>query len=265
MIYENSVGEAYYEVFGPKDAPTVMFSHGVAMDHRTFMQQVHALQDRYRVIVWDMPFHGKSPAFSSSFPYSDTCGDMMMGILDELQIEKAVLAGLSLGSLVIQKVADRYPERVAASIHISGASLYPHYSRAFKMCKPFVPLMHLLPSGWLNQTFANHKALTPDTRKYLAETMAKTGKSALVHLMNAMLDDMVQGLSEEICHPMLIMYGDHDLKILQNLSRMWHEKNRHSILFQIAQAHHILNQDNPQECNRHIIRFLDTLQEDGII
>ena len=265
MMYQCDVGEAYYEVFGPEEAPAVMFSHGVAMDHRTFMPQIQALQDQYRVIVWDMPYHGKSPAVSRSLPYSNTCGDMMMGILDELRVEKAVLAGLSLGSLVIQKAADRYPERVAASIHISGASLYPRYAQAFKICKPFMPLMHLLPSGWLNRTFARHKALTEDTQEYLTETMARTGKPALVHLMNAMLDDMVQGLCGEITHPLLILVGDHDLTVLQNLSRRWHKQSQHSILAQVPQAHHILNQDNPQECNRHITAFLQMLRKEDVI
>lgn len=36
MFYENKVGSVYYEVHGPKDAPAIVFSHGVAMAHRTF-------------------------------------------------------------------------------------------------------------------------------------------------------------------------------------------------------------------------------------
>ncbi len=58
MFLENDVGTVYYEVNGPEEAPAVLFSHGVAMDHRTFETQVAALADRYRVIVWDMPYHG---------------------------------------------------------------------------------------------------------------------------------------------------------------------------------------------------------------
>ena len=60
MYFKNDVGTVYYEVYGPENAPAVLFSHGVAMDHRTFESQIRALEERYRVIVWDMPYHGYS-------------------------------------------------------------------------------------------------------------------------------------------------------------------------------------------------------------
>jgi len=60
VIIKRDETRIYYEVHGPVDGPAVLCTHGVAMDHRTFDQQVSALADRYRVIVWDMPGHGRS-------------------------------------------------------------------------------------------------------------------------------------------------------------------------------------------------------------
>ena len=54
MYYENDRVKVYYEVHGEENnAPVVVFSHGICMDHQTFMPQVDALKDRDRVIIWD--------------------------------------------------------------------------------------------------------------------------------------------------------------------------------------------------------------------
>ncbi len=60
MIYKSKFGDIYYEITGPEGKPVVLLCHGIGMDHRTFEGQVTALQGEYRVIVWDMPGHGRS-------------------------------------------------------------------------------------------------------------------------------------------------------------------------------------------------------------
>lgn len=72
MFLRNDVGTVYYQVYGPEESPAVLFSHGVAMDHRTFETQVKALEDRYRVIVWDMPYHGRSSHINTKLRFSTT-------------------------------------------------------------------------------------------------------------------------------------------------------------------------------------------------
>lgn len=98
------IWELFIMIFTAREnAPAVVFFHGVAMDHRSFKRQVEALKENYRVIVWDMPFHGKSSAIDKNVSFSEASADFIMGIMDVLNIRKAVMAGLSLGSFVIQK------------------------------------------------------------------------------------------------------------------------------------------------------------------
>ena len=257
MFYKNELGNVYYEVHGPENAPAVVFSHGVAMDHRTFESQVEALKDNFRVIVWDMPYHGKSSAIDKKLPFSKTAADFIMEILDTLNIHKAVMAGLSLGSLVVQQAAYKYPDRVAAAIHISGGPLYPRYPAVLKIFKPFMGLMNLYPTTMLNKTFARHKSITEETRAYLMETMSRAGKDTVIHLTKEMLQDMVDGLPEHPKQPALIVYGDHDLGMLKKMSIKWHAGLPGSKLEMVENAHHIANQDNPEEMNRLLVNFLE--------
>jgi 3-oxoadipate enol-lactonase len=257
MFLESDVGSVYYEVHGPEDAPAVMFLHGVAMDHRTFDHQVAALSDQYRVIVWDMPYHGRSSGIDKGLSFARTAADLAMEILDLLAIQKAVMAGLSLGSFVVQHAAHAYPDRVMATVHTSGSSLHPKYPAFLKLIMPFTYLVvKMLPSQTVNRSFAVHKALTEDTIAYLMETTAQTGKDAIIHLTNEMTRDLVQGLPEPSTQPSLIVYGDHDLRFIRHMAILWHERQPNSRLVEVPNAHHILNQDNPAYFNRCLLGFL---------
>lgn len=258
MFLKNDVGTIYYEVYGPEEAPAVVFSHGVAMDHRTFETQVKALADRYRVIVWDMPYHGRSSAIDKKLRFSTTAANFIIALLDELNIRQAVLAGLSLGSLVVQQAAHRYPERVKAVVHISGGPLYFKLPAIIKAAIPFISLfIKLYPAEAFNRTFAEHKALTQETKAYLMETIAHTGKDAVTHLTNEMVRDIATGLPGHPPHPALIVYGDHEMRFIRKMAEGWHDKHPNSQLVEVRDAHHILNQDNPVEFNAALLNFLE--------
>ena len=90
---------------------SVMFIHGAANDH-----SVWALQSRYfayhgfNVLAVDLPGHGKStgPALSS---IQDMAG-WAVRVLDAIGIERAVLVGHSMGSLIALEAAASAPQRV---------------------------------------------------------------------------------------------------------------------------------------------------------
>jgi 3-oxoadipate enol-lactonase len=86
--------------------PAVVFSHGYLLDHTMFGRQVAALAPRYRVITSDQRGHGGTRA-TGAFTYWDSAADLL-GLLDQLGVERAVLAGMSQGGFfVAARGADR--------------------------------------------------------------------------------------------------------------------------------------------------------------
>ncbi len=63
----------------------------------------------------------------------------------------------------------------------------------------------------------------------------------------------------EVQEPMLMCYGDHDLAFIKKMSQKWHRRIPHSRLAEVKEAHHIANQDNPEEFNRILLSFLEGL------
>lgn len=91
--------------------PTLVFAHGAAHDHG-----VWALQSRYfahhgrNVLALDWPGHGRSAG--EPLATIPALGDWLIGVLDELRIERAALVGHSMGSLAALDAAGRHPERI---------------------------------------------------------------------------------------------------------------------------------------------------------
>ncbi len=90
----------------------VVFSHGLLMDHEMFEPQVEHLRGRRRVVTWDQRSHGKTETSSEPYTYWDSAADLA-GLLDHLEIERAVLAGMSQGGFLSLRFALKWPERVA--------------------------------------------------------------------------------------------------------------------------------------------------------
>lgn len=106
----------YYEDTGG-NKPVIVFSHGLLMDHEMFVPQIEAFSRHYRCIVWDERAHGRTATHEAPTPFSyyDSAADLV-GLLDHLDIDRAILAGVSQGGFLSLRCALTRPERVRALI-----------------------------------------------------------------------------------------------------------------------------------------------------
>ena len=104
----------FYEDTGAGD-DVIVFSHGFFMSHAMFEPQIAALRDRWRCITWDERGHGQTQTSPEPFTYWDSAGDLL-GLLDHLGVERAVLAGMSQGGYLSLRAALTAPERARALV-----------------------------------------------------------------------------------------------------------------------------------------------------
>ncbi len=97
--------------WGPTDAPTVLFLHGVTGHARTWDHEAAALAGRFRIIALDQRGHGDSdPAPDGDYTLTALTGDIA-AVVDALGLARVSLVGLSLGGRV---AIVRSPERFAS-------------------------------------------------------------------------------------------------------------------------------------------------------
>jgi 3-oxoadipate enol-lactonase len=257
MIFEDKGGDVYYEVHGPQNAPVVAFTHGVTMDQGTFAHQVEAVKDNYRALVWDMPGHGRSDQLKNGFSYSQAA-ECLVGLLDEIEAEKAVLVGLSMGGHIGQYCAYHYPERAKANVEIGSTALHKGLSRLSSgFGRLYLSLSGLIPPGLFYRWFAHSRARQPSTRQYLQESARRMGKAQILHISRSMFADMTAGIPNAPETPLLITYGEHEQGFVIKHIQNWHKETPGSQCEVIPNAGHIANQDNPQAFNRVLLSFLE--------
>ena len=102
--------EIYYETEGTRGVP-VIFVHGSGSNHAIWKPQIRALSTIARPVAIDLPGHGQSdlPGHNSVDGYCN----VILGLLDALQFDRAVVVGHSLGGAIAQMVALAHPDRVA--------------------------------------------------------------------------------------------------------------------------------------------------------
>jgi 3-oxoadipate enol-lactonase len=106
----------HYEDTGGDLWPVVL-THGLLMDCEMFSRQIEARNPDCRVITWDARCHGQTETSNDPFTYWDVADDLL-GLLDHLGIERAVIGGANQGGFVALRFALKYPDRVTALILI---------------------------------------------------------------------------------------------------------------------------------------------------
>jgi pimeloyl-ACP methyl ester carboxylesterase len=97
--------------------------HGLTATRRYVIMGSRSLErSGHRVVLYDARGHGRSgPAPDpESYTYEDLAADLL-GVLDDRGIEKAVLAGASMGAHTILRFALDHPERVAGLVVVTPA------------------------------------------------------------------------------------------------------------------------------------------------
>lgn len=96
----------------------VILIHGFPLNRRMWQPQVEALTAQgYRVICPDLPGFGESP-FLTGPACMAHYADAVIGLLDELGIERAVIGGMSMGGYILLNLAMRYPERLQGAMFL---------------------------------------------------------------------------------------------------------------------------------------------------
>ena len=104
-----------------KGTPLVLL-HGFPLDHHLWDDIAPLLEDRFDLILPDLRGFGESTTVDAPYSMDDYASDIA-GLLDQLGIQKAVIAGHSMGGYVALAFARLYPARVSGLALISSQVL----------------------------------------------------------------------------------------------------------------------------------------------
>jgi pimeloyl-ACP methyl ester carboxylesterase len=114
--------ELFFYDTGSAPGTPILLVHGLGDEADSWRHLAPVLAAGQRVLAVDLPGFGRSSqprwALSAKFLVS-----VLLELLDELNVERALLVGSSLGGLLCQQIALDHPDRVAGLVLLDGTLL----------------------------------------------------------------------------------------------------------------------------------------------
>jgi pimeloyl-ACP methyl ester carboxylesterase len=115
-VFDDSGITLHYSERGDAEGPAFVMLHGLLWSSR-MLRRIAGRLPHHRILLLDLRGHGPSsrPTDPEAYSWSSLAGDVV-ALLDHLDIDRAVVGGLSLGANVTLAMAHEHPERVAAMV-----------------------------------------------------------------------------------------------------------------------------------------------------
>jgi 3-oxoadipate enol-lactonase len=251
----------HYQDSGGSGLPLVL-AHGLLMDHEMFAPQVAAFGDRHRVITWDERGHGLTETTAGDFSYWDSAEDLL-GLLDTLGIERAVIGGMSQGGFVGLRFALRHPERVAALVLLDTQASVEDPAN--------LPGYEAMVDVWVTDGPSDVIAETvaaiiigserPESPAWIAKWKARPREGIRQIFRTLVTRDDVTDRLGEITVPALVVHGEADTAIeMDRAEALAAGLPGARPLVRVPGAAHAANLTHPEPVNAAIARFLDELR-----
>ncbi len=249
--------EVNYEIAG--EGPWVTLSHSLACNLHMWDDQMAVLTKHYKVLRFDTRGHGQSG--SPPGPYTlDQMADDVKGLLDALGIKQTHWVGLSMGGMIGETFALKYPGVFESLVLADTTSRRPPnaeqmWSDRTKLAQEqgMGALVESTLARWFTEPYRNARK---DVMARIAADIRNTPVAGFVGCCQAIAKiDLLDRLQEIKC-PVFIMVGEHDHGTPPEMARQIHENLPGSDLLIIPSAAHISNIEQTEVFNKALLGFL---------
>lgn len=118
--------KVHYKVYGPAGRSALVLVHGWTCDGAFWDAQAAALGPLVRTVVLDLPGHGRSDKPEVAYTM-DLFARAVDAVLRDAGVERAVLAGHSMGTPVVRQFYRLFPGKTVGLVAVDGA-LRPYFT-----------------------------------------------------------------------------------------------------------------------------------------
>ncbi|WP_068546903.1 alpha/beta fold hydrolase [Thalassotalea crassostreae] len=247
-----------------KSKEWIVLVHGAGGSSSIWFKQIKEFKKHFNLLLIDLRGHGRSASFTAKasnrrgYSFNDVSLDIIQ-ILDHLSITKAHFVGISLGTILIHKLAEIAPSRV--DVMILGGAITRFDVRSLALVKLGNLFKDVIPYMWLYRLFAY--ILMPQKGQVEARSLFIKDAKKLCQkefkrwfkLANGVNPLMQHYKKNELTKPVLYLMGANDyMFITPVIDMVTHHEN--SKLIKIQDCGHVCNVEKPAEFNKHAIDFI---------
>lgn len=244
------------------DRPVVVCLHGIGGDDQSFAPQLSDLPPTYRTVAWCMPGYGRSCSLEA------LTFDALADALDRLRVHLACddfhLVGQSIGGMIAQQYAYRFPDRTRSLSLIATTSAFGGRDDSFKdafLSARLKPLdegasMADLAKAAIPQ-IVGPKA-SPTCIDSATESMAGVSPESYRQTLQCLVTfDLRQQWPTLKC-PSCLIAGSVDTNAPARTMQKMAERNPNAEFHEIEGAGHLVNLEMPAATNDILVSFLNS-------
>lgn len=261
ITYDAAGGD---EETGAGSAPAICL-HGIGGDTESFRPQLDGLSTTRRILAWNMPGYGGSAALED--PTFETLSIALAGFMDALAIEHAHIVGQSIGGMIAQDFALRYPDRTASLVLIGTTPAFGGRDDSFKDAF-LAARLGPLDAGKTMQELAAASApdivgpmATPDVIRSVETSMAGVPVDTYRGILKCLVTFNMRAEQERLRLPTCLIAGSHDRNApaatMEKMAARLPDARYHLI----EGAGHMINLEAPEETNKIIEDFISTIED----
>ena len=251
--------------------PPMVLLHGLGGSKITWLPLVGPLSERYRVVVPDLPGHGESEKVRADYS-PRFYARVVRHLLDELEIDQAIVLGNSMGGRVGLELGLRSPARVASLVLLSASvpGIRWRYLMGFTRVFPteFGAIPFPLRERWmetvLRRLFAVPGRLTPEAYNAAANEFIRVYRDPVARMafFSSLRHILVEppepffGSLRRIKQPVLIIIGSNDRIVPPRLGVRLAEHLPGSRLVVLPNVGHVPQFEATKETLRELSSFL---------
>ncbi|RJP57697.1 MAG: alpha/beta hydrolase [Ignavibacteriales bacterium] len=252
----------------------IIFVHGLGSYLPAWKKNIEELKNNYRTIAIDLPGYGKS----SKEPHEGTpefYADVIFNFMKKLNIEKANIAGHSMGGQAAITMAIKYPQQVKRLILVAPAGIESFTEGQKEWFREVMTVqgVKLTPVNQLRANVYSNFYNMPDDAEFMITDRIALREAeqfdnycyAVVQSVNGMVDQPVVNLLDRITQPTLIVFGENDNLIpnpylnpgyTSEVAQKGKELIPNSELVMIPECGHFLQFEKPEVFNDAVKNFL---------
>jgi len=244
---------------GADNPENIVFIHGLSGNVMNWWDQFEDFRDDYRLLIPDLPGHGKSDK-PENFDYSvESFARIIIGLMNQLEIDKAAIVGNSLGGAIAGYLAIHYPDRVDKLVLSDSAGI-----KISPLLKAVTPIATPITIRWSGVTSARQYPGTDEKNRIRADFSASyRDTSEEIPYLKAIDQSLAQIARfdftddlPKIQAPTLIIWGDNDKTVPFKIHQTFAGKIPNNQLYVVKEGGHTPNMSKPEEFNCALEKFL---------
>ena len=245
-----------YYISGNDHNEWCLFLHAAFVNYKMYKSQIEYFEKQYNVLVVDIIGHGQSTDTKKGDSI-DKMSAWLYDIMKAEKIEKVHIVGVSLGAILAQDFANRYPDAVNSLACFGGYDINNFDAKMQKengASQMLMMLKALVSIKWFAKANKQISAYTLQAQNEFYDMNILFPKKSFMYL--ASLNSMVNThQTKQRMYPLLIGCGKFDIPMELSAVEMWKNREPQAKVVIFEDAGHCVNMDVPQKFNEVMEKF----------